>query len=93
MRNISLESTTWRRRADIPLGRSGSCLAAAIICFFAIVTSVSLFARGFVSSSVREALALNAFQSNGRTFPVYRLVGVPLEIPFGEIARQVRLAN
>jgi hypothetical protein len=49
--------------------------------------------RGFVSLPVRETFALNAFKSNCRTFPICHLAGVPFEIPFREIARQMGFAD
>jgi hypothetical protein len=52
-----------------------------------------LSVRGFVSLPVRETLALDALKSNCRTFPVRHLAGVPLEIPFREIARQMGFAD
>ena len=42
---------------------------------------------------VRETFALNALEGCRRTFPVLHLAGVPFEIPFGQIAMQMRLAD
>ena len=49
--------------------------------------------RGFVRWPVRETLALDTLEGSCRTFPVCHLAGVPLEIPFREIARQMGFAN
>jgi hypothetical protein len=49
--------------------------------------------RGFVSLPVRETLALNTLKSNCRTFPIRHLAGVPFEIPFREVARQMGFAD
>src|SRR5262245_14417071 len=42
---------------------------------------------GFVSRPVRETLALDTLKSNCRTFSVFDLAGVPLEVPFGHIVQ------
>src|SRR6202022_4523640 len=52
-----------------------------------------LSVRGFVSRPVRETLALDTFEGSCRTFPICHLAGVPLEIPFREIARQMGFAD
>ena len=49
--------------------------------------------RGFVRPTVRETLALNTLERNCRTFPIAHLAGVPFEIPFREIARQMGFAD
>ena len=49
--------------------------------------------RGFVSRPVRETLALDTFEGFRRTFPVCHLAGVPFEIPFREVARQMGFAD
>jgi hypothetical protein len=46
-----------------------------------------------VSRPIREALAIDAFGDQRRTFPVFQFAGVPLEISFVQIARRVRLAD
>ena len=52
-----------------------------------------LSVRGFVSLPVRETFALDTLKSNCRTFPVADIAGVPFEIPFREIARQMGFAD
>ena len=49
--------------------------------------------RGSVSLPVRETPAIDALKSNCRTFPVGHLAGVPLEIPFRKVARQMGFAD
>jgi hypothetical protein len=46
-----------------------------------------------VSRPVRETLAFNTFGNERRTFPVFHFSGVPFEIPFREVARQMGFAN
>jgi hypothetical protein len=48
---------------------------------------------GFVSRPVRETLALDSPEGSCRTFPVCHLAGVPFEIPFRQIPRQMGFAN
>ena len=60
------------------------CMKARAFC---------LSVRGFVSRPVRETLALDTLSNERRTFPVCHLAGVPLEIPFCEIARQMGFAD
>src|ERR1700730_10441524 len=55
--------------------------------------AVCLSVRGFVSAPVRETFALNPLKSNCRTFPISDLAGVPFEIPFCKVARQMGCAD
>ena len=49
--------------------------------------------RGLVRPTVREALAFNTLQGYRRTFPVFHLAGVKLEIPFGQVAVKMRRSD
>jgi hypothetical protein len=51
--------------------------------------TVCLSVRGFTRYAIRETFALDTLKRNCRTFPVRHLAGVPFEIPFREIARQM----
>jgi hypothetical protein len=48
---------------------------------------------GFVSRPVRETLALNALEGERSTFAIAVLARVELEVPFREVAMQVRFAD
>jgi hypothetical protein len=48
---------------------------------------------GFVNWPVRETLALDTLEGSCRTFPICHFAGVPLEIPFREVARQMGFAD
>ncbi len=49
--------------------------------------------RGLVNLPVRETFALDALKNNCRTFPIADLAGVPFEIPFRKVARQMGFAD
>jgi hypothetical protein len=49
--------------------------------------------RGFTRLTIRETLALCAFEGHRRTFPVCHFAGVPFEIPFREVAREMSFAD
>jgi hypothetical protein len=48
---------------------------------------------GSVRYPVRQPLALDPPEGRSRAFPVLHLASVPFEIPFGQIAVQMGLAN
>ena len=52
-----------------------------------------LSVRGFVNSSVREALAFDALQGNCRTFSIGSLASIPLKVPLDKVAVQMGFAN
>jgi hypothetical protein len=52
-----------------------------------------LSVRGFVRYAIRETLTLDTLEDLRRTFSVADLAGVPLEIPFREVARQMGFAD
>jgi hypothetical protein len=52
-----------------------------------------LSVRGLINRPVRETLALDALGNQRRTFPVFHLAGIPLEVPFHKVAVQMGLAK
>jgi hypothetical protein len=57
------------------------------------LSAFCLIVRGLVSRPVRETLSFDALGNERRTFPVLDLAGVPFEIPFRQIARQMGFAD
>jgi hypothetical protein len=52
-----------------------------------------LSVNGVTRLSILQPLTFRAFERKCRAFPVIDLAGVPFEVPFRKVARQMRFAN